>query len=72
MPELIRNGRDGFLEPVGDIQRQAQRTLQLLLDPDLHRKLSDAARQTAIERFDIRRIIPLYEQYYEEVKNSNL
>ena len=70
VPELITDGQDGFLEPVGDIRRQAGRAIQLLRDPDLHRKISDAARRTAKERFDIRRIIPLYEQYYEESKDS--
>jgi N-acetyl-alpha-D-glucosaminyl L-malate synthase BshA len=67
VPELITHGEDGFLEAVGDIEGQAQATLRLLQDPDLHQRMAGAARWNAAEHFCTDRIIPQYERYYEEV-----
>jgi N-acetyl-alpha-D-glucosaminyl L-malate synthase BshA len=67
LPELVTEGVDGFLEPVGDIQAQAARAVDLLTDDALYRSLSAAARHTAESRFCTSRIIPQYEQYYEEI-----
>ncbi|MGA2590397.1 MAG: N-acetyl-alpha-D-glucosaminyl L-malate synthase BshA [Bryobacteraceae bacterium] len=69
VPELITDGVDGYLEAVGDIPAQAARVVALLTDSALHERLSGAARWTALERFCTEKIIPLYEQYYEEVCN---
>src|SRR6202162_1220178 len=66
VPELITHGVDGFLEPVGDIAAQAARVVELLSDDERHRKMAEAARQTAVERFATSLIIPQYEKYYEE------
>ncbi|MGH9480878.1 MAG: N-acetyl-alpha-D-glucosaminyl L-malate synthase BshA [Terriglobales bacterium] len=65
--ELITPGVDGFLEPVGDIAAQAARVVALLEDQRLHARMAEAARHTAASRFDSARIIPRYEQYYQEV-----
>jgi len=65
--ELIDDGMDGYLEAVGDTGAQAKRVVELLSDPALHGSVSRAARLAAETRFDSRRIIPQYEQYYEEV-----
>jgi N-acetyl-alpha-D-glucosaminyl L-malate synthase BshA len=67
LPELVTHGVDGFLEPVGDIAAQARRVVELLTDEDLHGKMAEAARRTALERFSSAMIIPQYERYYEEV-----
>ena len=67
VPELISDGVDGFLDPVGDIRGQAKRVVQLLSDSQLYEKMSTAATNTAKERFDTRQIIPKYERYYEEL-----
>ncbi len=67
VPELITNGEDGFLEPVGDIQAQAARVTALLTDENLHRRMAMAGRWNAAERFCSDKIIPLYEKFYREV-----
>jgi L-malate glycosyltransferase len=67
VPELITDGVDGFLEPVGDVAAQAARVVTLLADEKLHRTMARAARRTAGDRFCTDRIIPLYERYYDEV-----
>ncbi len=67
VPELITDGVDGFLEPVGDIDAQAARVVSLLTDEALYLRLSAAARQTAQTRFCSSLVIPRYEAYYNEV-----
>ena len=67
VPELITDGVDGYLEAVGDIQAQAARVTALLIDDELHDRVSRAARRTASDRFCTDKIIPIYERYYEEI-----
>jgi N-acetyl-alpha-D-glucosaminyl L-malate synthase BshA len=67
VPELIDDGVDGFLEPVGDIAAQAARVVSLLTDDKLYQKMSAAARAAAETRYSTSLIIPQYEQYYNEV-----
>ena len=67
VPELITDGADGFLEPVGDIAAQARRVAELLTDEALYGRISSAARRTAETRFSTALIIPQYEQCYREV-----
>ena len=67
VPELVTHGVDGYLEAVGDIGAQANRVASLLSDNRLHERMAQAARKTAVDRFCTNKIIPQYEQYYEEV-----
>ncbi len=66
IPELITNGVDGFVEPVGDIAAHSARVVELFENDSLYAKISAAARKTA-EQFDSPLIIPQYERYYEEI-----
>ncbi len=67
LPELIVEGETGFLCPLGDIDAYAARAMQLLDNPDLQATMSVAARRRAVEEFDLARIIPQYEAYYERI-----
>jgi L-malate glycosyltransferase len=67
VPELIRHGVDGFVEPVGDIATHSARVLELLSDEALHARMAAAARESAVTRFAASRIIPQYESYYDRV-----
>ena len=67
VPELITDGEDGFLEPVGDIAAQAARVVELLTDDALHQRITAAGRERALEVFCTERIIPQYERYYQDV-----
>ncbi|MDQ2840880.1 MAG: N-acetyl-alpha-D-glucosaminyl L-malate synthase BshA, partial [Acidobacteriota bacterium] len=71
VPDLITHGVDGFMEPVGDVEAQAKRLIELLSDAALHDGVSQAARNTASTRFSTDLIIPKYEAYYEEVCTAN-
>ena len=67
VPELIVNGENGFMEPVGDIAAQANRAVELLTDDALHQRITAAGRRRALDVFCTERIIPQYERYYEQV-----
>jgi len=67
LTELVTHGVDGFLEPVGDIEAQAARVLELLTDEELHSRIAAAARYTALSRFCTSLVIPMYEEYYRQV-----
>jgi N-acetyl-alpha-D-glucosaminyl L-malate synthase BshA len=68
LPELITDGETGFLCPLDDVSCFADRIRSLLDDESLHDNMGRAARESASDRFDVNRIIPMYEEYYERVK----
>ena len=67
VPELVTDGVDGFVEPVGDVYAQAARVTELVTDNALHGRMSAAARHSAETRFATSEIIPQYENYYDQV-----
>ena len=67
VPELIVDGENGFLFPVGDVDGMAAGAVRLLQDPLLLARTSANARRTAKDHFCASRIIPLYESYYDRV-----
>ena len=70
VPELIEDGVNGRLFPVGDIEGMAAAALSLLSDSAQLEAMATAARQTAQQRFCTTRIIPRYEAFYEQVVAS--
>jgi len=68
VPELITDGENGFMETPGDVAAQAARTIALLTDDSLYRRITAAGRARAIEEFSTERIIPQYERFYKEVR----
>ncbi len=67
LPEVITAGVDGFLEEAGDIEAMAARVLELFTDAERYRRMSTAARRTAVERFSSSLVIPRYEAFYARV-----
>lgn len=66
LPELNIHGVSGFLSNVGDVDDMAKHAVHVLEDCNRLKAFKDAAFARAKE-FDITRILPLYESYYEEV-----
>jgi glycosyltransferase involved in cell wall biosynthesis len=52
IPEVIRDGINGFLIPPEDAGELARRLIQVLLQPDLQKEMSRNARSTFLERFE--------------------
>jgi N-acetyl-alpha-D-glucosaminyl L-malate synthase BshA len=67
VPELVDDGVNGLLFPLGDVEAMANAAIALLSDDARLAVMATAARNTASGRFCATRIIPVYEQYYERV-----
>jgi N-acetyl-alpha-D-glucosaminyl L-malate synthase BshA len=65
--ELIEDGVNGRLFPVGAVDTMAQAAVELLSDDRKHETMSAAARHTAQLRFCATRIIPRYEAFYKRI-----
>ena len=67
LPEVNVDGVTGYLRPVGDVAAMARATRTLLEDEPLRLQMAEAARARAVDLFDVHRIVPQYEAYYERV-----
>jgi N-acetyl-alpha-D-glucosaminyl L-malate synthase BshA len=67
LPEVIEDGATGFLHAPDDLDGMVASAMRLLTDADLHRRMARAGRRTAADRFSADRIVPLYEQAYEQL-----
>ena len=66
LPEIIDDGMNGILEPVGSVEAMGRRAIDLLRSPEAHRAMSTAAVEKA-RTFSADRIVPMYEALYAEV-----
>lgn len=70
VPEVVRDGENGFLVEVRDVAEIAKKSLIILKDEKLAGRMGKKGRQIAVEQFSPDKVIPLYEEYYEKVLNS--
>lgn len=70
IPELIEDGVNGRLFPVGAVEEMAGAALELLRDPSRFEEMAEAARRHARTRYCASKIVPLYERFYERVLNG--
>ena len=66
LPELVINGKCGFVSNIGDVEDMAKKAIHILDDAHL-RSFKDAALLRAKE-FDLANILPLYESLYEKTQ----
>jgi N-acetyl-alpha-D-glucosaminyl L-malate synthase BshA len=67
VPEVIRHGVDGFLEPLGDVDAMAASVLRILKDPDLRARMGQSSQDRALTTFAEGPIVDQYEALYERV-----
>jgi N-acetyl-alpha-D-glucosaminyl L-malate synthase BshA len=70
LPELIRHNETGFIAEIGDIDRMAKYTLELLTNERKYKIFSDNARSRAVDVFDKSQVVPIYENYYKTILDS--
>ena len=70
LPELVRHNESGFIAEIGDIDRMAKYTLELLLNERKYKMFSDNARKRAVKVFDKSLVVPMYENYYKTILGS--
>ncbi len=66
IPEIVLEGKTGFMSPVGDVNAMAANAIHILEDEGRLKAFKDNALNRAYD-FDISLIVPIYEAYYEEV-----
>jgi len=69
LPELNVQGETGFMSPVGDIEDMTRNALFILDKNNLSRFKENALKRA--REFDISRILPLYEAYYQKVMEKS-
>jgi glycosyltransferase involved in cell wall biosynthesis len=69
LPELVRHNETGFIAEIGDVDRMAKYTIDLLTNDRKHKMFSSASRERAVTLFDKSKVIPQYEDYYNKVLN---
>lgn len=67
LPEVVQEGINGFLVPIGDVAAMTERSLEILRDKKMYAKFSAAAEQWAKENFTAEKIVPQYEDCYKRV-----
>lgn len=64
VPELIDDGRTGFLTAVGDVGWAGAAAARLLAEDDLRERVAAAGRREAETKFNTNEVIPQYEAVY--------
>ena len=65
LPEVNREGVSGYLGNVGDVEYMAEKAISILSDDEVLYKFKSNALKVAQE-FDIKNIMPLYENLYRK------
>ena len=66
VPDVVREGVDGFLVEPGSTSGMAKRLAQLAADPELGRRLGEAGRERVLERYGVGRLLDDVDQLYRE------
>ncbi len=70
LPEVVIDGENGLLSPLGDVELMSQKGIELLSDENRLNRFRENCRKRAVEKFDSKLIVPKYEKYYEKIVNS--
>lgn len=70
IPEVNIHGVTGYVSEIGDVKDMAANAIKMLSDPILHDQMKANALARAQE-FDIVKILPLYEKYYERITSKS-
>ena len=71
LPEVNFEGVSGYLSDVGNIEEMAQNALKILKDDVVLNTFKENALSVA-KNFDIKNILPLYEELYKKAINKYL
>jgi N-acetyl-alpha-D-glucosaminyl L-malate synthase BshA len=70
LPEVIEDGKTGFLHPVGDVEAMAASAARLLRDGALRRAMSEAARAACLSRFQPSPLVDAWEAHYRQLQRT--
>lgn len=69
LPEVNKDGFSGYLSDVGDVAKMSRDAVSLLKDKEKLKQFKQNALATA-KLFDIKEIVPMYEQVYKQAIDS--
>jgi glycosyltransferase involved in cell wall biosynthesis len=67
VPDVVRDGIDGYLVDVGDVGAMSRRLAELAADPELRRTLGEAGRERVVQRYRVERLIDDVDALYREL-----
>ncbi|HSP72423.1 MAG TPA: glycosyltransferase family 4 protein [Gaiellaceae bacterium] len=67
VPDVVRDGEDGFLVEPGDVDQLAGRLAELASDPDLRGRLGGAGRERVVPRYGVERLIDDVDGLYRDL-----
>jgi len=67
IPEVVDDGINGYVVPLGDIRSMALHAIELLTDDKKMTTFRSKAREKAVEAFHESKMISEYEAYYKEI-----
>ncbi|WP_088007583.1 N-acetyl-alpha-D-glucosaminyl L-malate synthase BshA [Indiicoccus explosivorum] len=71
IPEVVEDGINGFLVPVGDFRVAAEKTIGMLTQQDVYKDMTNGALQTVARRFHSSAILSAYEELYMKVMGQS-
>lgn len=66
MREAVRDGVEGFVVPVRDVEAMAEALVKLGRDPELRRRMGEAGRRRVMEEFTLERQTREWRAFYEK------
>ncbi|MCP4151102.1 MAG: N-acetyl-alpha-D-glucosaminyl L-malate synthase BshA [bacterium] len=66
LPEVIDDGRSGYLFEMGNTAEAAEKAVKLIMDRELLKKVKKEALKDANEKFDMHKIVDQYEELYRK------
>jgi glycosyltransferase involved in cell wall biosynthesis len=67
VPDVVREGQEGFLVDAGDTEELAERLTRLARDPDLRRRLGESGRNRVLKRYAVERLLDDVDRLYREL-----
>ena len=64
VPDVVRDGVDGFLADVGDVDVLADRLAELAADPERRAAMGAAGRERVIRRYAVERLVDDVDRLY--------
>jgi N-acetyl-alpha-D-glucosaminyl L-malate synthase BshA len=71
LPELVLHGQTGFIAEIGDVDRMAKYAIELLVNEPKYKLFAEASRARAVGMFTEKKIVDMYEAYYERVLSES-
>jgi glycosyltransferase involved in cell wall biosynthesis len=71
VPDVVREGEDGFLVDPGDVDALAERLARLAADPALRERLGAAGRARVIPRYSVERLVDDMDRLYRSLLETS-